>query len=293
MSTMEQRVHVIPAGFEFDRIVAGLDSYGVSRIYLIRGITDVDQHVDTYVDRLKVRYARLVELGDFREVHIDIFDLGAIFKAVKNIVETEALHNQVFINLATSTKLLSLGLVMATWCIDASKVRHLPTLYYVRASHYVQSDLLDLDKKVQSLLAEFDRARREDVFALLQEVSLITKSMVERGSGYDEESVIQVPFMPIRLPSEFEMQILSVLENYGGEVGRIDDLVKAFESKTMPGKRGTTNVAIRSKISYHLRNLETRQLIAKIPTHRGSKIRITGLGKVFVAPRIPGKAIEE
>src|SRR5437660_11085911 len=130
MSKMEQRVHIIPAGFEFDRIVGGLDAYGVSRIYLIRGVTDVDRHVDLYVDRLKRRYNRLVELGDFREVHIDIFDLGSSFNVVKNIVETEALHNQVYINLATSTKLLSLGLVMATWCIDPSKVSHLPTLYY-------------------------------------------------------------------------------------------------------------------------------------------------------------------
>jgi len=293
MSVIEQRVHIIPSGFEYDRVIAGLDAYGVGRIYLIRGITEIDRYVSVYIDRLKERYSRLVETGDFKEVHLDIFNLGEIYNVIKSIIETEARENQVFINIATSTKLLSLGLVMAAWCIDTGKVRHLPIIYYVRAARYVQSDLIDLHDKVQPLITKFERAKQEEVFALLQEVSLLTKSMLDRGSGFSEESVITIPFMPIKLPSEFEMQILGVLENYGGEVSKIEDLVKAFDAKKTTRRGYKPEVALRSKVSYHLRNLETRQLIAKIPNKRGSKIRITGLGKVFVAPRILRKTAEE
>jgi len=85
----------------------------------------------------------------------------------------------------------------------------------------MQSDLIDLHEKVQRLITNFERAKQEEVSALLQEVPLLTKSMFDRGSGFGEESVITVPFMPIRLPSEFQMQIQRTSEIHNYQAGSI------------------------------------------------------------------------
>jgi len=76
-------------------------------------------------------------------------------------------------------------------------------------------------------------------------------------------------------------------------VKNIQVLVDSYKKLTTSKKYKDSNLALRAKITYHLRNLESRQLIEKIPNIRGMRIKITPLGKVFVTPRILKKVKEE
>jgi DNA-binding MarR family transcriptional regulator len=58
-------------------------------------------------------------------------------------------------------------------------------------------------------------------------------------------------------------------------------------------KSRNPHVAVRSKISYHLRNLESRELIEKVPSKGGTRVKVTTLGRVFVAPRMLKRVKEE
>jgi len=290
---VEEKTHIIPSGFELDRILWGLESYGVTKLYLIRSISELEQTVEHYVELLKQRYYNLVEENRFKEVFIDTFNLGEIFNVAKSIIEKEGLEGQVFVNISTSTKLLALGLVIATWCADLSKMRYPPVIYYVKPLSYVHVDLFKYKAKLDELLKD-EELRKEDAYALLKEIDLYLKKLLERGYAWGRDKIISIPFMPIKLPSEFEMRILAILENYGGEVGKIEHLVEALDpEKELKRRSKHPNRALRSKIAYHLKNLETRQLIQKIPSKRGVKVRITELGKVFITPRLLRKIEEE
>jgi len=293
---MEDKVHIVPVGFEYERMLWGLERYGVTRIYVIRGVSELEHEIDYYVEKLKQRYSNLVETDNFREIFIDIFNLGEIFNVAKTIIETESLENQVYINISTATKLLAIGLTMAAWCADTDKMRYLPIIYYVRPKNYVQQLIPACYFKLKDLLKNFSEQKinKEEVYAFLKELEISFRDFMEKGSAWGREEIISIPFMPIKPPSEFEMQILAVLEMYGGEVRRIEDLVKDFDPNKFL-KRGSKKprLALRSKIAYHLRNLEKRQLVQRIPNRIGTKVRITDLGKVFITPRILKKTKEE
>jgi len=286
---MEDKTHIIPTGLEYDRVLWGLERYGVSKIILLRSHSEMELEVDPFVERLKQHYSHLVETNMLQEVYLDNSNLGEIFGTCKSLIETESSLGQVYINISTSTKLMAVGLVMSTWCSDLSRMKALPVIYYASPESYANTGILGYASKIEKVLAQFESALKkkpEEVFALLQEVTNFLVTFRDHGSGIGRGNMVMVPFMPISLPSEFEMSVLATLETFGGEVARIDDIVKALA----PGKSGKpvreNEVAIRSKVSYHLRNLENRQLIEKVPSGIGTRVRITPLGKVFVRPRM-------
>lgn len=292
---MEQKTHIIPTGLEYERVVWGLERFGVSKVILLRGHGEVELKIDPFVDKLKERYTHLVETDMLQEVYLDIFNLGQVFGICKSLIETEAALGQVYINISSSTKLLAVGLLMSAWCSDVSGMKSRPILYYARPESYVSMNLPDYASRVDDVLGNFDSLLKSEpsaIYALLQELGRILTDFRESGTAIGRGDIIMVPFMPVSLPSDFEMGILAILETFGGEVARIEDIAKAQE--TEQGSRGgrRADVATRSKVAYHLRNLENRQLIEKVPSGRGTRVRITDLGRVFVRPRIL-KAREE
>jgi len=286
---MEDKTHIIPTGLEYDRALWGLERYGVSKIILLRSHSEMEREVEPFVERLKRHYSHLVESNMLQEVYLDNSNLGEIFGTCKSLIETESSLGQVYVNISTSTKLMAVGLVMSAWCSNLSRMKALPIIYYVSPESYANTGILDYASKIEKVLGQFDlslKKKPEEVYALLQEVHNFLLAFKDHGSGIGRGDMVMVPFMPISLPSEFEMSVLTTLETFGGEVARIDDIVRALAPEGSGKPVLKNDIAIRSKVSYHLRNLENRQLIEKVPSGTGTRVRITPLGKVFARPRI-------
>jgi hypothetical protein len=284
-----QKVHIIPVGFELERVIVGLERHGVSKIYLLRDASEseLDKKLEIYVEKLKERYSNLVETNNLSEVYIDTSNLAEIYNVVKGILEKEARDNYVYINISPSTPLLTVGLIMATWTLDTTKIRYLPEIYFVKSSYSFQAEILSYIDKLSQFIKELQNKSLEEIHAFFKELEITLKNLKNKGTMWGGSETLSVPFMPIKLPSEFDMELLARLEAYGGEVNRIEDLVNVFDPKKHLKKRSKEpQIALRSKIAYHLRNLEARHLIEKIPNRKGTKIRITDLGKVFITPRM-------
>ncbi|MEP0824544.1 MAG: hypothetical protein HRF40_03585, partial [Nitrososphaera sp.] len=90
MRSPTPHVHVIPMGLDYDRIVRGLESYGYSKIYLLRGHPHpIEDAVQPYVDKLRLHYRNLVSAGRFKEIRLNIFDIGEVCSAIYNIMNEE------------------------------------------------------------------------------------------------------------------------------------------------------------------------------------------------------------
>ena len=278
------RVHIVPTGFEFERIVAGLERFGVTRVYLIRGTGEVEERIEFFVRRLKDRYSYLVESGNFREVQLDIFDLAQVFGEVKEIIEAEGAENEVYINISTSSKLMVVALLMAAWCSDVSKMRAPPTIYYVMPEHYFLLNIPEIRERISKFKSRFKKGKvsSKEVLSLLDEVEEELRDFEGRGSSWGVLQVVLIPFMPIKPPSEFEMEILRQLDRLGGEAASIQALVESLpiEEHVRVGSRDPKR-ALRSKVNYYLNKLEERQLIEKIRWEGGVRVRLTDLGNVF------------
>jgi len=129
-----ERVHVMPLGFEHDRIVEPAREYRADRVILLDWIADdidrPDYHDDVFADLDAAGIA--VECRDCK-----LFDLYDSIAVVAEVVSTEAtpdgdadVANDVYVNLATGSKITAIGGMIA--CMVTGDA----TPYYVRAERY-------------------------------------------------------------------------------------------------------------------------------------------------------------
>ena len=128
-----ERVHVMPFGFEHDRIVEPAKSYRADRVLLLDWIADDIERPPYHDDVLTDLDAAGI---DYELVDCKLFDLYDSISIVAEIVTEEAdpggdsIGNDVYVNLSTGSKIAAIGGMIA--CM----VTGLAHPYYVRAEEY-------------------------------------------------------------------------------------------------------------------------------------------------------------
>lgn len=129
-----ERVHVMPLGFEHDRIVEPAREYRADRVILLDWIAE-DIERPAYHDDV---FGDLAAAGiDVERRDCELFDLYDSIAVIAEIVTAEAtpnddadVANDVYVNLATGSKITAIGGMIACMVTgDASP-------YYVRAERY-------------------------------------------------------------------------------------------------------------------------------------------------------------
>jgi hypothetical protein len=128
-----ERVHVMPLGFEHDRIVEPAMEYRADRVVLLDWLADDVERPAYHDDVVADLEAAGIEV-DLRDC--DLFDLYDAIGVVAEIVTTEArpngddVGNDVYVNLATGSKITAIAGMIA--CMVTGDARP----YYVRAERY-------------------------------------------------------------------------------------------------------------------------------------------------------------
>ncbi|QLH79210.1 hypothetical protein HZS55_18785 [Halosimplex rubrum] len=119
-----ERVHLIPVGYENDRIVLPAVELRADRVVLLRYEDETDH--PSYVETVR---GRLDEAGiDHETVSCNIFDFYDSIGTVAELA-TRFSDHEVYVNLASGSKVTAIGGMIACMATGA-------TPYYVRAQHY-------------------------------------------------------------------------------------------------------------------------------------------------------------
>ncbi|MFB6074447.1 MAG: DUF6293 family protein [Haloarculaceae archaeon] len=119
-----ERVHLMPVGYENDRIVLPAERLRADRVVLLQYADETDH--PSYADVVR---ERLDAAGVTHEtVPCDIFDLYDSIGTVAEVA-TEFADHDVFVNLASGSKVTAIGGMIACMATGA-------TPYYVRAERY-------------------------------------------------------------------------------------------------------------------------------------------------------------
>jgi hypothetical protein len=286
-----EKVHIIPLGLEYERVLHGINLYGVSKIYIIRGLTDFESNVEPYVEKLKDRYYEIVSANAFQEMRVDITDIGQIFSTVHTIMGLES-ENQLFFNVSSSTKLLATSIVFSVWCYPLDKLKFVPIIYYVIPKEYVHVKVTELGRKALDLSKHFDEYLEKDPEVLrsfVKEVKDLSQTVIKSGGswGKNDKFLVEIPYCPIKAPSEFDRRILETLKTYGGEFDSVEKLVYSFIKDhlgiTDRKKLKQEYKRERGKINYHLTELHNMRMIEKTRNGKKTRIKITSLGEVFTS----------
>jgi len=119
-----ERVHLMPVGYENDRIVLSAERFSADRVVLLNYDDETDH--PSYVETVR---KRLDERGiDHESVECDIFDFYDSIGTVAELA-TRFDDHDVYVNLASGSKVTAIGGMIACMATGA-------TPYYVRAERY-------------------------------------------------------------------------------------------------------------------------------------------------------------
>jgi len=126
-----KRIHIIPLGYEEDRIVEPAISYEADIALLLEPDPDSEEiHQPEYHERVR---AHLDDAGiEIENVKCDIFNLYSSLGTIAELADEFREHN-VYVNLASGSKVTAIGGMIA--CMATGAVP-----YYVRAESYAGGD---------------------------------------------------------------------------------------------------------------------------------------------------------
>ena len=125
------RIHIVPVGHEYDRIVIPLIQQRAERVYFLTNLAKKDTG-EVYLDRIK---NRLKEVGmeDFSVVHCDIENIYDIFRHMMKIIEKER-GNLIYLNLSSGKKTFTIAGTMIAMMLKEEQTEIIP--YYVNPERY-------------------------------------------------------------------------------------------------------------------------------------------------------------
>lgn len=134
MSGIEEIIHIIPLGYEVDRVVKPFEKLRANRVYLLtllKGENYSQEMIDEQKHFLKIVTEKLKEKHiDVIPKEIDIFDMLDVMKNVSEIIQQEKQRkNLVYVNMSGAGRLTSVAATLAAMAHDAKA-------YYVAADRY-------------------------------------------------------------------------------------------------------------------------------------------------------------
>ncbi|MFZ7136859.1 MAG: DUF6293 family protein [archaeon] len=139
---MEEIVHIIPLGLEFDRAIIpfeGRQGFKPNRVYLltIKSTRDAPANmIQEHVEKAqKVKDYFLSKNVEVIEIDTKLINIRDVMGKVSGLICKEKnLGNRVYINMSSAGRLTSLGVTLSGMFHDAK-------VYYVRADRYSENEL--------------------------------------------------------------------------------------------------------------------------------------------------------
>ena len=126
------RVHIAPVGFEIDRVVIPAIKMKADKVYLLRHNDYSEDKSGPYLDKI-VKKLEKVNIKT-KTIGVNRYRLFGIIKVVKEIIQNEC-DNDVYLNVASGSKIHAIGCMMACMIFDDSTNIH---PYYAQAKEYPQ-----------------------------------------------------------------------------------------------------------------------------------------------------------
>jgi Family of unknown function (DUF6293) len=240
------RIHIVPVGFEVERITEPLERERADRVYLItRPAPDA---AATFVDAVERRLQRAAWPIDVRVVRTELWDSFAAVAAYRSIFEAEGRADRhatgvlpIRVNVSTGTKITAIAGTLACMLWNGEA-------YYVQVSRSWYSD------RPPRIRAVNDAVERID----------------------------PVPVYELRAPAPELIEVLEALDRRGGSL-RKRDLLREL-GLDRPGSGGTPPLSAQAqhgRLARRLEPLEARWGFVATDAHGPrARVRLTEQGRV-------------
>ncbi|MEE6209062.1 DUF6293 family protein [Salarchaeum sp. III] len=288
------QTHVIPVGFDYDRLIAPLvrDRLDVDRVVLLEGAVGSEANVEYsqhLAEKLEQDFENLLGAETDRVSVSDVYDYDAAFAQAFDLIAEELdSGGEVWVNIASMPRTVSFAFATAahSLAVEREEDRSRIHTYYTAPEKYLETELAEELRKEIELLSDLDAGdvdgdriteRVESARALLDEFD-------ERGTTIgakeiDGRHVVEIPVASFSNVKPFEELVLFTLGEHG-EFASVSDLAETLASDL--GEEYTDS--FRSKVIYNVDRLGPggKGYIEQEREGKSHRTRLSRIGELWV-----------
>jgi len=261
--TKNPGVHLIPIGFEYDRIIKPIiERYPAKKGYLLIGKSPSGEfHLE---EKFARNFTKKIEQlpVEFDKVELDIYDFDTVFDVVYKIMRDVAESGDpIYVHISPAPHVMFAAMMFASYLIEGdAKIE----LIYVKPKEYLFPQILQAISHLN---------RKDSVDKAVEELKELYEKFNKYGNGIDVEEIVGLSPFPVQELSPLEFETLKVLLKEQ-EVDSIQDLVMLINQER-------DEPIARSNIQYYLRELERKKLITTERDKKKLRIHIAPVGELY------------
>ncbi len=292
--------HIVPVGFDYDRLIAPLirDQFDVDQVILLEGAVGSQANVEysrRLSEKLEQDFRNLLGAETERITLEDVYDYDAAFeRAYQLINERLDEGNEVWVNISAMPRPVSFAFATAAHSITLERQADRDRIhtYYTAPEKYLETELAEELRSCRDLLSEalqdadggevtlsIDRVREQ----LTAADDLLTE-FDERGTTvgakrFDDGHVIELPVASFSNVKPFEEVILFALGEHG-QFESVSELAKALAAEL--DEEYTDS--FRSKVIYNVDRLGPggKGYIEQEAQGKSYRTRLSRIGELWV-----------
>lgn len=295
---MEQTVHIIPVGFDYERLLhpiskGNLDADRVLILHSSRKTDDpeVRELVETMVEKLKYSFESHLDIEATVETVDNIFEYKFAYQKAYNMIINEVERdNDVWVNISSMPRTVAFAFATAAnaLIVENTDRRDQIHTYYVSPERYYIIDMLNELRDEKAFLETIKKKHDDQVIeerfdAINALLSNIDRSGLTHGAKEIESGQRHIEFPAAPLPElrEFEITILKFLDK-SGPMESTSRLAKVLASRL---DEDPDSESFRSKVQYNVGKLEAKGFVNREKTNKSFKTELSTMGELWLATR--------
>ncbi|MEM4780222.1 MAG: DUF6293 family protein [Halalkalicoccus sp.] len=288
------QTHVIPVGFDYDRLIAPLvrDQLDVDRVILLEGAVgseanvEYSKHLST---KLETDFRNLLGADTERLVLEDVYDYDAAFEQAYRLIDDELdAENEVWVNVSAMPRTVSFAIATAanSLMVEREADRRKVHTYYTAPEKYLETELAEELRQEAGLLEDLREGDvdPERIAERLDSVRTLLDKFNERGTTIgakeiDGGHIVELPIASFSNVKPFEELILFKL----GEDGEFESVSELAESLANELAEEYTD-SFRSKVIYNVDRLgpNGKGYVEREPHGKSYRTRLSRIGELWV-----------
>jgi len=271
------QTHVVPVGFDYDRMIAPLirDQFDVDRVILLQGTVGSEANVEysrNIARKLEQDFRNLLGAETVREQLTDVYDYDAAFERAFDLINAELDRDEgvddsgepdereVWVNLCSMPRPVSFAFATAAHSIMVERQddRDRIHTYYTAPEKYLETELAEELRATRDLLQDLDDDGDADAERIADRLASTTDLLAEfdeRGTTIGakrigDSHVIELPVASFQNVKPFEELVLFTL----GEHGEFESVSELAETLADDLNEEYTD-SFRSKVIYNVDRL--------------------------------------
>jgi hypothetical protein len=298
------QTHIVPVGFDYDRLIAPLvrDKLDVDHVILLEGAVGSAANVEysrNLAAKLEQDFRNLLGAETERFVVDDVYDYDAAFEQAYEMINTELdADREVWANISAMPRTVSFAFATAAHSIgvERSEDRDRIHTYYTIPEKYLETELAEELRRQIDLLADLaGEVDDERVDERLRSARDLLAEFDERGTtigakAVDGSHIIELPVASFSNVKPFEELILFKL----GEDGPFESVSELAQALANELSEEYTD-SFRSKVIYNVDRLGPggKGYIEQDAHGKSHRTRLSRIGELWVRAHANGEARTE